>query len=138
MTVGGRATNADVLAGYQPDQLVASNADVQIGKVAVLGDWTHSRILAGETSTDSIFGNSDDKIFSGGGSATINSKIASIIFGGAVRGSSALNDGSGFVAQDIGSLTISGTKIPLNSSPFADFLILGSSADVFLREVAAI
>src|SRR5262249_48957309 len=98
LTVGGRVDHAWVLGGVS-SSLTALNGSGQIGKVSVKGDWIDSVLASGVTSTNGVFGDSNDAIIPGG---TI-SKIASIVIGGQVAGEAGTNATSGFVSREIGS-----------------------------------
>lgn len=138
LTVLGSVKNADLLAGYSDSGWNSQvNADVQIGKVMAKGNWENSRVVAGVESANSIFGDAGDGPINAGGNATIHSRIASIVIGGTLKGSATSGDASGFVAQDIGSLTIGKIKIPLSADRFTEDLKLGLYADIFVKEISA-
>src|SRR5262249_38312090 len=116
LTVGGKVEFADVLAGYNTN-LLGVNADAQIGKVQVNGDWTASNLVAGaRPGGDAHFGTSDDFKMKGPGvndQPTITAKIKKIVIGGQVRGTTATNDHYGFVAERIVSLQVGANLITL-------------------------
>ena len=51
-----------------------------------------------------------------------------------MRGTVNLGDSFGFVAQEIGALTVAGKKLPLSAAN-KDVVTFGTYADAFLREV---
>jgi hypothetical protein len=141
LTVVGRAAFADILAGYDRSATpVGVNADAQIGAV-VVGDWIASNLVAGvqddaDAARDDDFGEGDDFLILGG-TPTI-ARIASITIRGTALGSLfAGGDHFGFVAQQIGSLKIGGTAIPLAPGPGNDLLgqLVGLTGDLRVREV---
>ena len=71
---------------------------------------------AGVAATDTFYGDANDVKLSGAGvrdQANHFSKIASITIAGQVLGTAAAGDNFGFVAQQIGSVQVGGTVIPL-------------------------
>jgi hypothetical protein len=133
LTVGGRVEYAQILAGYTAGNITApesANGDSQIGTVKVGGDWIASRLAAGTNRGADMIAGTDDDIFSGLGSASIMSKIASIVIGGSVFGTHAdlsTTDSFRFMAQKIGSFKVGGTAFKLTAG--ADNLSIGSTAD---------
>jgi hypothetical protein len=111
--------------------------------VKVAGDWTASTVAAGvDPGVDQRFATADD-VAAKSPPSELFSRIASITIGGQVRGTPAANDHFGFVAQEIGSLSIDGKKFPLTSGPSNDNVgsekakfELGSTGDVTVREIA--
>jgi hypothetical protein len=142
LTVGGRVEFAKILAGHHFSTPV--NGDAQIGKVKVAGNWISSSLFAGvDDGGDNLFGTPDDTASPMGNQAGLFSKIASITIGGQVRGPGASGDHYGFVAQEIGSLSVAGTKFPLKSGRSNDNIggvdpqfQVGATADVTVREIA--
>ncbi len=138
--ISGSAKNAFIGAGHTSSG-TGLNPDAQIGSVSVLHDWIASSIAAGIAPTDAFFGNSDDaSITPSAGftnSPTIVSKIASILIGGQLIGSDALDDSFGFVAESIGSLKISGTSVFTHSTTSKASRSFSSATgfDVRLREI---
>jgi hypothetical protein len=143
LTILGRVRFAEILAGYSPDVSNSIygepvNADAQIGSVKVGGDWVASDLIAGVShGGDQYFGDANDAKITGGtkdltdlsGPRAI-SKIASIVIGGRVIGTSPIDDvyRNGFAAQQIGRVTVGGvTVIPL---------LAGSSTDTFGAQTA--
>ena len=86
---------------------------------------------------DNVFGTADELP----NNPALFSKIASIVIGGQVSGTSGGTDHFGFVSQEIGSLKIHGVKVPLtagrgnNSSVNKTRFILGTTRDVTVHEV---
>jgi hypothetical protein len=139
ITIGGKVELAQILAGYTVS-LAPTNADAQIGRVSVGGDWIASSLVAGVAQgADGLFGTSDDaKITGGTDNAAISSKIGSIRIGGQVQGTAATGDHFGFVAEQIGSFKVGTATTALKPGVNNDVVeLLGSStADVTIREVA--
>jgi hypothetical protein len=131
VTVAGSATQF-VVEGTRADGI--------IGPVKVGGDWTRGRITSGISPGDSYYGDGNDSA-SGVGDPDLFSKIASITIGGAVVGTTASGDNFGFVAQEIGALTIAGVKIPLraghgNDTDLSSRYIISATRDFSVHEVA--
>ena len=143
VTVARGVTNALLLGGYNPAG-VATNPDAQIGSVSVGGDWTTSSLVTGATSgTDAFFGNANDATLSDGAGDGVVARIAKIVIKGSVAGGFVSGDHFGFVAHEIGALTIGGRKVPLTAGAGNDDLaasnplfILAASGDVRVHEVA--
>jgi hypothetical protein len=137
LTVGGKVTYANILAGYDVDGNPV-NGGAQIGVVVVGGDWTASNLVAGVSpGPDGLFGTSDDAKISGG-STGILATIARVVIGGNVVGTPAsvnATDHFGFVAEDIGAFSVDGQTLHLHAGPHNDDLALGTTGDVTLLEV---
>ena len=137
LTVSGSVRDSQILAGYDASGN-AMNADVQIGAVKVLGQWVASDLVAGvHTGPDGSFATTDDTLVPGGNA--IVSKIASITISGAAFGTSGnLLDGFGFVAEEIGSVSIGKAKLPLAKGARNDLtpVLAGLNGDLRVREVA--
>jgi hypothetical protein len=145
LTVGGRVEDTYILAGYDTfDIPSAENPDAQIGAVKIGGDWIASSLVAGvqddgDDELDDFFGDDDDARIPGG-NGSIVSRIASIVIKGAVLGTVGLADHFGFVAQQIGSFSVAGTKLPLaagagSADDLAGYAV-GITGDVRVREVS--
>jgi hypothetical protein len=142
--IGGNVQFVQIFAGFDLNSgAPAINPDAQIGPVTVGGDWLASSIVAGVVvGADSKFGTLDDvKIVNGPNSAAINSRIASIVIKGQAVGSlPGLSnvDHFGFVAQEIGALSIGGVKFALTPGiAVRDVIELSPfTADLTVREVA--
>jgi hypothetical protein len=144
ISVGGRVQDTYILAGYSnQDQPVAENPDAQIGAVKVGGDWITSSLVAGvqddlDDELDEVFGDAND-IRIPGGNGSLVSRIASITIKGVALGTVGAADHYGFVAQQIGSLSIAGTRFPLiaGASSAADVTgyLIGATGDLRVREV---
>jgi hypothetical protein len=136
LTVKGNVTDTLILAGYDSTQQPV-NADAQIGKVAVSGDWKASSLIAGATAVDGQYGLEGSAPAPGTNSPTIVSRIASVLIKGTVSGTpDATNpdDHYGFVAQQIGSFKSATTgKLALNSS--VNNQIFQIAPDVAVREI---
>jgi hypothetical protein len=137
IAISGSVKFSDILAGYNAAGEPV-NADVQIGKVAVKGQWIASDLIAGATAgADEIFGTADDARIAGGGA--IVSKLASITIGGAAFGTvDEADDGFGFVAEELGKISIGKAKLTLIKEAGNDLAaqLFGATLDVRIREVA--
>jgi hypothetical protein len=147
LTVGGRVEFASILAGYSTADLpLGVNADAQIGRVVVGGDWIASNLVAGvqdntDPDLDSRFGDGDDQKITGGTDTSVVSRIASVLIKGTALGTVGGFDHFGFVAQRIGSFKVGTTAFPLrfgagNDLPPDDFAV-GATGDLRVREVTA-
>lgn len=128
---------ATILGGYDPD-LLASNADAQIGSLKIGGNWMASSAVTGVVdSLQNGFGNADDaRISISSDNASIVSEIASIIIGGNISGTAGSGDHFGFVAQQIGALKFNGSSVVLHAGGMPDVIDpLGATTDVSLREI---
>ena len=135
--IGGQVSNTRILAGYDVLGLPV-NAGAQIGDVRVDGNWTASVLAAGVAAgTDGLFGTEDDRLIEGAHSGPIIAKIASIVVGGAVEGTSDSNDNFGFVAERIGAFSSSAGPLSLTAAGGEEFP-LGTHADVWVREVSPV
>jgi hypothetical protein len=142
LTVGGRAENARILAGYDIF-LTPKNADAQIGAVSVGGDWVGSTIAAGVVAGgDGRFGTADDVAISGAGTTddpARRSRVGSVKIGGLVYGTPAASgtDHFGFVAQEVGSFRAGYLGALLHAGPGNDVIELApTTGDVTIREVS--
>ena len=103
------------------------------------GDWIASCLVAGAVSTNAYFGDADDaKIPAGGGirdQATVSSSIGAVTIGGHALGTQAAGDHFGIVAEQIGTLEIGDTAIPLTAGNSNDDVFLGVNADFEVNEV---
>ncbi len=133
LTVRGSVSGSEVLAGY--DRYGNGiNGDAQIGAVLVTSDWMGSSMAAGVLDVDGDgFGSADDAAISGGNDRII-SKIASVVIGGNVTGKADASQ-VGFVAQQIDSMSIAGTKVAL--TPAKNTIVLTTTLnEITIREVA--
>ena len=132
VTVGGSVHSTMILAGYTGSN-TASNGNASIGPVKVGGNWAGSSIAAGvENPLLFLFGDASDSRIAGG---TVTSRIASITIGGFIRGSTGGTDHYGFVAQQIGLLTVAGNVIPLTAAAHTDNRLIGPTGDFRIHEV---
>jgi hypothetical protein len=136
LTVGGRVEFAQVLGGYNSD-LVGQNGNAQIGAVAVGQDWVASTIAAGVLPVNGVFGDADDAPLSPVDDGIV-SRIASVAIKGAALGTVGGSDHYGFVAQNIGVVSVGGTAYPLKVGAGNDLagLAVGATGDLRVREVA--
>jgi hypothetical protein len=133
LTVGGDVRFARILAGFDNNEAPA-NADAAIGIVSVGANWVASDLVAGAQDKGATgFGVGDT-------SQTVNNtgliaRIASIAIKGVVQGTVAGGDHFGFVAEQIGKLSVGGKAIALTTGPGNDDVLIPSSLDVRLLEV---
>jgi hypothetical protein len=130
IAIGGRVERAEILAGYQALGLVPIDGDAQIGPVTVGGDWIASDLVAGVKDGGAPgFGDAGD---TSGPGATGIAKIASIVIGGQIQGTTAAGDQFGFESHKIGSLKAGGISFsvvsPVPLSPL-------TGGDVTAREI---
>lgn len=149
VTIGGSAELALIRAGFNRVENTF-NADAQIGTVSVNGNWIASSIAAGVDDVGSNgFGNADDAKLAGTDTAGITSKIASIVIKGYARGTVGGTDHFGFVAQEVGALTVGTAKYRLTKNLVAGvntpnddldandpLLLVGTTGDLRVHEVA--
>ena len=143
VTVKGTVWQSEIGAGA--NQMGFFNPDAQIGSITVAGDWDGSSAFAGAFyGDDGQFGTADDVLITPDGGYTDNpniiSKIAKVTIAGHVYGDIFSSRTTGFVAQQIGSLKVSGAtyvlqpgKVP-NAQPL-DLVNLSFFGDVKLREI---
>ena len=144
LAVTGSVLNAEILSGYTAGR-TPRNADATIGAVTVGGDWVGSNLVAGAQTSDAYFGNGGDALISSGmpsvpgGDPAKIAKITSIAITGEVLGTPGGTDHFGFVAEEIGSFSVGGTKFPLTKGASNDLvgLRVGATIDVKVREVNA-
>jgi hypothetical protein len=144
LTVGGQVEQTDIFAGYSSSK-VGVNADAQIGKVTVGGDWIASNLVAGVDDVNGKFGDGDDAKLSGGivdDAPGVVSRIASILIKGQALGTPSMvnaTDHFGFVAQQIGSFKVGATKFSFTAGAGNDTagFVVGATGDLRVREVAA-
>ncbi|MEA3209164.1 MAG: hypothetical protein QOE70_2221 [Chthoniobacter sp.] len=145
LAVTGSVMDAKILAGYTTATAPA-NADATIGAVTVNGDWIASSLVAGVVSTDAFFGNGGETLISSGSPVAVGgdpakiAKVASITIKGMVLGTAGGTDHFGFVAEEIGSFSVGGTKFPLTAGKSNDLagLPVGATFDGRVREVNGI
>jgi len=135
LTVGGRVEFARILGGYNVE-LAGQNGNAQIGAVRVGGDWVASSIAAGVLAVNGMFGDADDAPLFPADDG-IAARIGSITIKGTALGTLTGGDHFGFVAEQIGSLSIGGTACPLNPGAGNDLagLAIGATGDLRVREV---
>jgi hypothetical protein len=149
LTVLGRVEFTDFLAGYNrglnstftPQPV---NADAQIGKVFVGGDWIASNLVAGVAAgTDGQFGTADDVLIpEAKQDPNTTATIGKVVINGQVQGTANVTtDHFGIVAQLVTALRIGGTTIALTPGPDNDTsstspsLNLAGTQDVRVLEV---
>jgi hypothetical protein len=130
LTIGGRAEWMNVLAGYASNTNPI-NGNAQIGPISIGGDLVASNLVAGVRDINHDgFGNADDVII--GNLSNSIARIASVVIGGIVIGTSAGGDHFGIESHTIGSLKINGFVVPI-VSPLS--LSPHTGDDVTVREV---
>ena len=138
LTVKGRVERALLLAGVDPSGN-AKNADAQIGVVTVGGDWIASSLAAGTTAgADGFFGNADDVKMSGANVkdvAGLSSRIKGLVIAGQVLGTTNGNDYYGIVAENVGTLKVGGTAMPLVTGNGNDDHLCAITGDLKVNEV---
>lgn len=140
LTVKGRVERANILAGVDING-VPDNADAQIGRITA-GHWIASNAVAGITSTDAFFGDLNDSATTVSDDPGITSRIGSIVIKGQLAGTASDTDAStfGFGAQQLGSIKIGATVIPLTPGAGNDTFAagaavrLGATKGVFLAD----
>jgi hypothetical protein len=136
VSIGGRIELGQILAGYD-ETGTAINADVQIGTIAVGGDWVRSDAAAGvAANAEGGFGTPDDALAPGGG--TILSKIARITIKGQILGTPEAENSTdhyGIVAEQIGAVSVGGVPVELQFGPHNDAKNVGITGDVTVREI---
>jgi hypothetical protein len=136
LTVNGNVTGSQILAGYDVDG-AALNADASVKSVRVTGNWTASDLVAGVVAKDGEFGNADDARISGGiDREGYIATIAKIQILGSVSGTAEVDDHFGFVAEQIASFQVNGSKLAFTSLP-GEVINLQGTDDVTAREVIA-
>ena len=146
LKVGGDFDHALVLAGYGAGN-TALNGHAQIGAIRVGGDWIASSASAGLTTNvdaldaTGVFGNGDDAFITSG-AATNPASIKSVTIRGAARGTFEDGDRFAIVAEQIGSVSIGGAKLPLTKSKTKDpandlaAIHVGATPDLAVREIS--
>jgi hypothetical protein len=141
LLVKGDVENAQVLLGYRKDvsdagvRYLPRNPDAGTGTVVVKGDWIASNLVAGVfDATGDGFGQNDTAI-GGDTTATIVSRIASVVIKGVAIGTSAVGDSYAITAQEIGKLTIDGQKVKLNNAQKDNVLLDSVNGDFRLVEI---
>ena len=133
ITVGGFVNRLSVFVGGGFDAVeVPPNPDAQIGTIRVGGTWDAGSVAVGVLAgSDGIFGTRDDKL-PGGGDASVFSGIARIVIGGALDSTAA--SASGFIAEQIGALSVNGGSVPLTAGPRNDTKYFQVTGSAFVRE----
>lgn len=140
LTVRGRVEYGLIIAGldpYGPYQ----NADAQIGKVTVGGDWIASSIVAGAApGFTGYYGNRNTGEFKMSGPnckdvAGISSRIGGVTTAGQATGTSDGNDFFGIVAENVGTVKVGGHLYATNAGNGNDDFAIGASGDFKVCEV---
>jgi hypothetical protein len=137
LSVRGDVRFAQVLAGFNGFG-VPVNADAQIGKVVVAGDWEASSIAAGTVPTNPFFGDADDVRMAGQGVKDrpgVRSAIGSLVIGGQATGTDAAGDHFGIVAELVGLVKVGGVTQPTTAGPGNDDFFVGTTADFGVNEL---
>lgn len=139
ISVAGRVERALIIAGRDSYGLGQNNADAQITRVTVGGDWIASSLVAGaDTGADGRFGTQDDVKMSGPGVKNLPnvfSRISNLTIGGQVIGSDNTADHFSIVAENIGVLTINGAVVPIFPGAHNDNRLLSADIDGFFGNV---
>lgn len=138
VTVKNDMVHGRILGGYNLE--VPFMQGVSLGAVVVGGDFIASDIVAGVSKgMDAKFGTGDDAFFLNPsqliGSIPSVTRIASIVIGGNVVGTSTVGDSFAIEAEQIGKLSIGGSVIPLTLGKSNDSLLLGRYADLRIAEI---
>jgi hypothetical protein len=135
LSVGGRAEFARILAGYSFD-LAPVDVDAQVGSITVGGDWVASSVAAGAVDGGNGFGNVlDARITDATDDPDIVSRIGVVVIKGQAVGTAAAGDHFGFVAEQVASLKVGGTTIPLTPGSNNDDAPVGATGDLRVREL---
>lgn len=133
VTVGGNVSAFEMNAGYPLAGGGTPSADVHIGKVTVGGSWIFSTIRAGVGGPTFNVGVGNDVLLAGDTPGII-SRIVSVTIKGTVLG--APFHPTALLAEDIGSLSIGGSKVPLKKfGDIEDRFVLGNSGNFRIYEV---
>jgi hypothetical protein len=138
VTVGKDVRFARILAGFNSTQ-GSVNADASIGAVSVGGDWQASSLVAGAQDAGTPGFGVGDTLQTVDDTALI-ARIASISIRGQVIGSVAAGDHFGFVAEEIGRMTIAGRPVALTPGAGNDTtgIAIPFTNDVAILEVASL
>jgi hypothetical protein len=139
VTVGGSVGLLNIGAGYQlytnPGSNNGSTADVQIGRISVGGDWAGSSVFCGVSAPFVAVGVGNDTLLPGGQPGII-ARIGSVVIKGAVNGTTSAANATAFLAEEIGSFSVNGAKLPLKPLGQAkDRFVIGGSGNVRIYEV---
>ncbi|HZJ17758.1 MAG TPA: integrin alpha, partial [Chthoniobacteraceae bacterium] len=128
LTLGGNVEHAHLSVGGK------FNADAQLGKIIVKGNWLATDLTAGVSAgTGGYFGDANDALIPGGNA--IVSRIAAITIKGAILATPGTGDVYGIVAQKISSLKVGGFPILLTPGASNDLTPLSPGPDLRVREV---
>jgi len=113
-------------------EIVSSGPDSVIGKVTAGGDWGAGNVLAGVARSGFDAGDGNDLVVPGD-EAGASSRIGSIAIKGNVL---TLGFATGFLAEEIGSVSVNGGKFKLKPAGAGeDRFVIGSSGNVRVYEV---
>jgi hypothetical protein len=130
VSITGDVRFAEILAG---NALGQTTNDGAIGAITIGGDFIASSIAAGATPGLNGYGIGDTAPATG--VAAIHSSIASITIAGQALGTVGGTDQYGFVAEEIKSLKVGGSVIPLTPSAHNDNRPLGATGDLQIHEI---
>lgn len=138
ISIKGNVTNFLIEAGLNGGGEI--NPDASIGSVKITGTLTSSSIVAGLGAGDDGFYGTDDDDSPTEIAPDVNSRIASILIGGAVKGTEGGTDSYGIFAQHIVSLKVNGAKQILTEGPINDTTatFLGETEDFRFVELPAL
>jgi hypothetical protein len=130
LSIGGSVVNGEITIGFP-----GTNVNAAAGKITIGGDFIASSISAGiREGTDGFFGNADDAPAAMNTLPDIKAAIGSIIIKGRASGTGSDGDHYGIQAEQLGSVSIAGRKLPLTTG--TDSLLVGAFGDLRVREVA--
>lgn len=140
--VGGNVQFASIVAGFRStpfslsaaNSLVPDDADASIGKVEVAGGWESSDLVAGCIDLGPPGFGIGDEVQTADDTPLI-ARIASIVIGGTVVGSTQGGDHFGFVAQQIEKVRIGSQGVALNAGQSNDNVLVQGTTDVRVLEV---
>ena len=134
IAIGGSAEHASILGGFDAT-LSPTNADAQIGRIVIGGDFIASNIVAGiAPDIDGNFGTTDDTIIPGGSSAIVSRIAKVVVLGQALGDPSATDDSFAIEAQQIGLVKIGARRVSF-AAPGAQTYPLGPFGDLVAREI---
>jgi hypothetical protein len=114
---------------------LSGNPDVALGRIMIGGDLIASNITAGVTAgNDQLLATDDDAVYSGG-SATIVSRIASVVIKGQAIGTAEPGGRFAIEAEQIGRVQVGAAKLFLNKAAKDKMYVLGGTGDLFVNEV---
>jgi len=109
--------------------LFNADANANVGKVVVAGDWIASRLAVGTAAgADNLFGTADDTILAG------TSSIGAVKIKGQGLGTPEAGDSFRIISRTIGTLTVGGLAYPFGAGAQTNFI--GVTGDFVARDLA--